>query len=87
MAGNASGAKNNTRHQLRVYKIVIFGDEAERIHALTQIIATPYVSVVINTGEEMDVKTISLLKRSNLVNWATKNLKLERSHIRKKTIN
>lgn len=63
--GNVLDAEKYSFPQHKAYKILIFGDEAERTRALTQIIAIPCVSVVINTGEEMDGKIISNLRKSN----------------------
>lgn len=60
-----SDVEGNINRQPKVYKILIFGDEQERTHVLTQIIAMPCVSAVINTGEETDGKTILRSKRSN----------------------
>lgn len=85
-AGNASDAINSMNRQHRAYRIVIFGDEQERIHALTQIIAIRFVSLAINTGEEMGGKSTLNLRKNNSAKKATKNSKSVRSLTGKKTI-
>ena len=85
-AGDVSDVEHNTNRRLKAYRIAIFGDEAERTHVLTQIIAIPCVSLVINTGEVTDEKTILNLKRNSWENRVTPPSKFVRSRIGKKTI-
>lgn len=86
-AGDASTVKKNLHRQHRVYRIAIFGDEQERTHVLTQIIAMPCVSVAISSWEGMDGKSTLPLRKSNSAKKATKTSKSVRLRTRKKTIN
>jgi len=85
--GDVSSAKSNFGRQQKAYKILIFGDERERTHALTQIIAMPCVSVAINILEETEEKNISLSRRSNSERTGTRNSNSAPLHTEKKTTN
>ena len=66
ITGLAKPAISDTDREHRAYRILIFGDEAERTRALTQIIAIPCVSIAINIGEVMGGKNTLRSKKSNL---------------------
>ena len=83
-AGDVADVEPNINRQHKVYKILIFGDEAERTRALTQIIATPCVSVVINIGEVMDVKSTLPLKLDNSETVIIRSSKSEPSSIERR---
>lgn len=84
--GLANDAEDNFNRQPKVYTVLIFGDEQERIHALTLIMRTPFVTAVINAGDtETDGKSTSVSKHNSLLRKATRSLKLERTSIRNGT--
>jgi hypothetical protein len=85
--GSVSDVNETIGREHRVYRIAIFGDEAARIHALTQIIAMPCVSVVINTGEAMDGKITLSSRKSSSAKKVIKSSKSARSRIKSETIN
>lgn len=86
-AGLASDAISDTNRQQRLYTLVIFGDEQERIRALTQIMQTPSVTAVINCGGmETAGKTTSTSKNDSLEKKATRLSRYEPIPTERKTI-
>lgn len=74
--GLASDAISDMNRQQRLYTVVIFGDEAERMSALTTLMQTPFVTAVINCGvTETADKTTSISKNDSL---AKKVIRLSR---------
>ncbi len=85
-AGPASDVIDDTNRQPRLYTVLIFGDEDERIRALRQIIAMPSVSAVIESGGTgMDGRIISLSKNGSLEKTAISDLPLKHTAIRNET--
>src|SRR5947199_341433 len=74
ITGDVYNATKRMFRQHKAYRILIFGDEAERTRALTLITAMPSVLVVINTGEEMEEKTTSSSRKNSSVKPATETL-------------